>query len=227
MTTTTQVRRRYSRIARIYDIANLEWLLYAAARTRAVDMLQLQPGARVLDVACGTGANFALIQQRIGPTGELVGVDLTPQMLARARVRIRDRGWSNVRLYEADICASPPPELGEGFDAVLCTLGLSVIPDWEGAWGAMASLVRPGGRLAVMDAGSPEQGRSRAIPRPFARLLERLFAADCGRQPWRLLQRETGAAVTDTFTWGWVTAASGLAPSIVKSPAPRDTSRLT
>src|SRR4051812_7043877 len=53
-------------------VANLEWLLYAAARKRAIDMLQLQPGARIVDVACGTGANFALIEQRIGPAGELV-----------------------------------------------------------------------------------------------------------------------------------------------------------
>jgi ubiquinone/menaquinone biosynthesis C-methylase UbiE len=207
--TTTQVQRRYRRIARIYDVANLEWLLYAAARKRAIDMLQLQPGARVLDVACGTGANFALIEQRIGPTGELVGVDLTPQMLARARARVGDQAWKNVRLVEADICGSRDLNLGEPFDAAVCTLGLSVIPDWKTAWNAMVSLVRPGGRLAVMDAGTPEPGQREVIPRPFARVLERLFVADCSRRPWRSLLRDTDASVTETFTWGWVTAASG------------------
>jgi ubiquinone/menaquinone biosynthesis C-methylase UbiE len=207
--TTAELRRRYGRIARIYDVANLEWLLYAAARKRAIDMLQLQPGARIVDVACGTGANFALIEQRIGPAGELVGLDLTPQMLARARARVRDHAWSNVRLYEVDICAPRDVSLGEPFDAALCTLGLSVIPDWESAWNVMVSLVRPGGRLAVMDAGTPEPRHRGVIPRPFARALERLFVADCDRRPWRSLLRDTGTSVTETFTWGWVTAASG------------------
>jgi ubiquinone/menaquinone biosynthesis C-methylase UbiE len=90
--TTATVRRRYAWLASIYDWANLEGMLYADARTRAIEMLELRPGARVLDVACGTGANFALIEQRIGPSGELVGIDLTPQMLARARIRVLRNG---------------------------------------------------------------------------------------------------------------------------------------
>jgi ubiquinone/menaquinone biosynthesis C-methylase UbiE len=208
--TTTEVRRRYGRIARIYDVANLEWLLYAAARERAIDMLQLQPGSRVLDVACGTGANFALIEKRIGPSGELVGVDLTPAMLARAGARVRGHGWENVKLLEANICAPPDHRLRDPFDAILCTLALSVIPDWRHAWDAMLTLARPGGRVGVMDAGIPEPGGPTVIPRSVARPLERLFAADCRRRPWRLLQRDTGNPVTETFTWGWVTAAGGV-----------------
>jgi ubiquinone/menaquinone biosynthesis C-methylase UbiE len=208
--TTTDVQRRYSRIARIYDVANLEWLLYAAARRRTIDMLQLQPGSRVLDVACGTGANFALIEQRIGPSGELVGVDLTPQMLARARARVRDHGWENARLLEANICTLPEDVLGEPFDAVLCTLGLSVIPDWQRAWDAMVSLARLGGRVGVMDAGIPEPGARTIVPRPVAWPLERLFAADCTRRPWRALKDDTADPLIETFTWGWVTAAVGV-----------------
>jgi ubiquinone/menaquinone biosynthesis C-methylase UbiE len=209
--TTATVRRRYGRIASIYDWANLERLLYAAARTRAIDMLELRPGARVLDVACGTGANFALIEQRIGPSGELVGIDLTPQMLAQAQARVLRHGWANVRLREADVCALPDEDSGELFDAVVCTLGLSVIPQWQHAWDAMQAHVRPGGRLAVMDAGYPDRGRrgEAAIPRPFASLLSRLFVADCARRPWRSLERDTDEPVTESFTWGWVTAGGG------------------
>jgi hypothetical protein len=117
---TATVRRRYRCVASIYDWANLEGLLYADARARAIELLDLRPRARVLDVACGTGANFALIEQRIGPAGDLV-----------------------------------------------------------------------------------------VIPRPLAWALSRLFAADCSRRPWRLLQRETGDPTSERFTWGWVTAAAG------------------
>lgn len=209
--TRSAVRRRYARIASIYDRANLEGLLYADARTRAIELLELRPGARVLDVACGTGANFALIEQRIGPTGELVGIDLTPQMLARARARVLRHRWTNVLLHEGDVCALPAEELGEPFDAAVCALGLSVIPQWQRAWDAMLALVRPGGRLALMDAGYPDSGRrgELVIPRPFAWLLSRLFVADCARRPWRSLERDTDTPVAETFTWGWVTAAAG------------------
>src|SRR5215204_2605855 len=152
------IRRRYGRLASIYDWANLEGVLYADARARAIDRLDLRPGARVLDVACGTGVNFTLIEQRIGPSGELVGVDLTAGMLDRARARIARKGWHNVRLRQLDICDVKPGELGEPFDAAVCTLGFSVIPQWQRAWETMRASVRPGGRLAIMDAGYPADG---------------------------------------------------------------------
>lgn len=208
---TATVRRRYGWVASIYDWANLEGVLYADARVRAIELLDLRPGARVLDLACGTGANFALIEQRIGHTGELVGVDVTPQMLDKARARAARGGWSNVRLREGDVCELAAERLGGPFDAAVCTLGLSVIPQWQRAWEAMLSSVRPGGCLAIIDAGYPESGRrgDAVISRPLAWALSRLFAADCTRRPWRLLQSDTGDGTIERFTWGWVTAAGG------------------
>jgi ubiquinone/menaquinone biosynthesis C-methylase UbiE len=125
---TAAVRRRYGWVASIYDWANLERVLYADARVRAIELLDLRPGARVLDLACGTGANFALIEQRIGHTGELVGVDVAPQMLDKARARAARGDWSNVRLREGDVCQLAAECLGGPFDAAVCTLGLSVTP---------------------------------------------------------------------------------------------------
>jgi ubiquinone/menaquinone biosynthesis C-methylase UbiE len=209
---TAAVRRRYGWLAPIYDRANLEGLLYAEARARAIELLDLRPGARVLDVACGTGANFPLIAQRIGPSGDLVGVDVTPQMLDQARIRVARAGWSNVHLREGDVCDLAAARVDAPFDAAVCTLGLSVIPQWERAWEAMQALVRPDGRLAIMDAGYPEGDSRRGdtvIPRPLAWTLSRLFAADCARRPWRLLQRDTDDTTTQRYTRGWVTAAAG------------------
>lgn len=208
---TASVRRRYSRIASIYDRTNLEGLLYVNARERVVELLELQPVAIVLDVACGTGANFPAIQRRIGSTGRLVGLDLTPAMLARARARTNQHRWANVDLLEADV-TDLIAQVPEGpFDAVLCTLGLSVIPHWQEAWEAMKSAVRPAGRLAIMDAGVPEAGPMAVAGRVLEWPLSRLFAADCGRRPWRLLERDTIDVSTERFTWGWVTAAAGTA----------------
>ena len=206
------VRRRYGWVASIYDWANLEGVLYADARARAVELLGLRPGARVLDVACGTGANFELIRRRIGPSGELIGLDATPQMLDQARARIARAGWSNVNVLEADVCEMRAEQLGEPFDAALCTLGLSVIPRWQRAWQTMLDCVRDGGRVAVMDAGRPPAGapsRNTIVPRPLAWALERFFAADCARRPWQLLERDTHNPTSRPYTWGWVTAAAG------------------
>jgi demethylmenaquinone methyltransferase/2-methoxy-6-polyprenyl-1,4-benzoquinol methylase len=72
-------------------------------RRQAVDLLQLRPGDVVFDVACGTGLSFPLIEEGIGPEGTLVGVDLSPEMLAKARERVAEAGWQNVRLIETAI----------------------------------------------------------------------------------------------------------------------------
>lgn len=215
------VGARYQRLGPIYDWANLEGPLYAKARSRTIDLLRLQPGAKVLDVASGTGASFPLVERRIGPSGLLAGIDFTPRMLERADRRTERHRWQNVRLYQADVSHLTAEELesvailarGEQFDAALCVLGLSVIPEWEQAWQTMLALVRPGGRIAVTDAGYPvEAGTSgeAVAARPLARLLSWVFAPDgCQREPWKLVTRDTDEFTLERFTSGYVTVAAG------------------
>jgi hypothetical protein len=86
-----------------------------------------------------------------------------------------------------------------------------VIAQWQQAWETMEASIRPGGRLAIMDAGYPEghAPRDSPIQRPLAWALSRLFAADCDRRPWRLVGRDTRDPTSARFTGGWVTAAAG------------------
>jgi predicted TPR repeat methyltransferase len=70
-------------------------------RRRAVNNLGLEPGQVVLDVGCGTGLMFEAIEERIGPTGSLIGIELSPEMLAVAAERVAAHRWENVSLLEA------------------------------------------------------------------------------------------------------------------------------
>src|ERR1700727_2697156 len=92
----------YRKKAKHYDITSR---LYPAPgypqrtqRLRAVQALGLRTGDTVIDIACGTGLNFPLLQKAVGPGGRIVGVDLTDAMLARAQDRIKARGRRHVRL---------------------------------------------------------------------------------------------------------------------------------
>src|SRR6201989_1322597 len=92
----------YRKKAKHYDITSR---LYPAPgypqraqRRQAVQALDLRPGDSVIDIACGTGLNFPLIEEAIGPDGRIIGVDLTDAMLARAQDRIATNAWSNIRL---------------------------------------------------------------------------------------------------------------------------------
>ncbi|MFQ5568599.1 MAG: class I SAM-dependent methyltransferase [Rhodothermales bacterium] len=129
---------------------------YRRSRAEAVAALQATPGSLILDVACGTGQNFALLQQYIGD-GLIVGVDHSSGMLERARRRIQQAGWINVHLVQANIHAFSAHQLGETcgrstVDFVICTLGMTVIADWERAFERCYELLRPGGRIVLFDA---------------------------------------------------------------------------
>ncbi len=99
----------YRKKAKHYDITSR---LYPAPgypqraqRLGAVQALGLRAGDSVVDMACGTGLNFQLIEEAIGPGGRIVGVDLTDAMLARAQDRIATNGWSNISLVQSDAVA--------------------------------------------------------------------------------------------------------------------------
>jgi ubiquinone/menaquinone biosynthesis C-methylase UbiE len=86
---------QYRRRAWVYD---LELALFEPVRRRAVAWLAPRPGDTVLDVGCGTGLSFALLQDAVGSGGRIVGIEQSPQMLDKARQRVQRHGWRNVTL---------------------------------------------------------------------------------------------------------------------------------
>jgi ubiquinone/menaquinone biosynthesis C-methylase UbiE len=86
---------QYRRRASVYD---LELALFEPVRRRAVDWLAPQPGDTVLDVGCGTGLSFELLLAAVGPSGHIVGIEQSPQMIDKARERVQRHGWRNVTL---------------------------------------------------------------------------------------------------------------------------------
>jgi len=92
---------KYRRAAATYDKGEVPAI--ERARRRAIRLLDLQPGDIVLDVGCGTGLSFPLIEERIGAQGHLIGVDQSPEMLAIARRRVETHKWRNVTLIESPV----------------------------------------------------------------------------------------------------------------------------
>ena len=144
------VGARYDRLAPIYGV--FEWfyaLPLVRVRGKSIDALELNPGDAVLELGCGSGRNFALIEERIGPRGTLLGVDMSPGMLARAEKLARRRGWTNVYLTCGDAAASAPSKPVQG---ILFCFSYSTMRDrltiLESAW----HLVDVGGRVVITDA---------------------------------------------------------------------------
>lgn len=165
-----EFRERYGRLARFYDPAmwlyRLAGMRIDAYRRAAVERLRLEPGATVVDLACGTGLNFPHLETAVGPTGRIIGVDLTPAMLAQADKRARHCGWNNIELINADISQYRFPAEA---DAVLATLALGVVPDYDAILARAAGSLRKGARIADFELKWPERW-----PRWLARLAARL-----------------------------------------------------
>jgi ubiquinone/menaquinone biosynthesis C-methylase UbiE len=171
--------KHYDVVSRLYPVPGYP---QRAQRRLAVQALGLRPGDTVVDVACGTGLNFSLIEQAIGPDGRIVGVDLTDAMLAQAQQRIESNGWSNISLVQADAAEFPfPPEV----DAILSTYALSHVPECGDVIDHGAAALSSGGRWVVLDLKVPDN-----VPRWLAQLgiaLGRPFGSIdewIGRCPW-------------------------------------------
>lgn len=145
----TRIREIYSsKVARRYDFSMPPFFL--RWKRLAIEGAELEPGATVLVFCCGTGLDFSFIVDSIGPQGEVVGVDFSPVMLGAAAARVEEHQWSQVRLVEADVTTFEDSGTGL-FDAGVCTLGMSVIPDYEAAYDRLLAHVKPGGTIVVGD----------------------------------------------------------------------------
>ena len=180
----------YRKKAKHYDITSRLYPVpgypQRAQRLRAVHALGLRPGDTVVDMACGTGLNFPLLEKVVGPGGRIVGVDLTDAMLARAQDRIAKNGWSNISLVQADAAEFDFPTQ---VDAILSTYALSQVPECGEVIAHGAAALSGGGRWVVLDLKVPDHTPGRlaqlgtAMVRPFASIDEWVM-----RRPWEMIR---------------------------------------
>jgi SAM-dependent methyltransferase len=110
---------------------------------------QVQPGARVVDVGSGAGIDSLIAAKMVGPTGQVIGVDMTPAMLDKARRAADEAGLTNVEFRQGYAEALPVPD---GWADVIISNGvLNLMPDKAAALGEMARVLKPTGHLQIGD----------------------------------------------------------------------------
>jgi demethylmenaquinone methyltransferase/2-methoxy-6-polyprenyl-1,4-benzoquinol methylase len=173
------VRAMFGGIARRYDLLNsvLSMGEDRRWRRRAAQLTRLTRGGRALDVCTGTGALARLLWRRVGPSGSVLGVDITEEMLSLAA-----RAVPEVEFRFGDALQLPAPD--RAFDAVTMAFGLRNIADHQGALREVWRVLRPGGRVVILEFSTP-----RAFMRPLYGQYSRLVIPGMAR----LLLGRTGA----------------------------------
>jgi len=119
-------------------------------KRKAFEDSSLKKGDRVLVFCCGTGLDFPYILDKIGREGEIIGIDFSNEMLNSARKKILMNKWENIELIEADITRLTA-QFDEQFDAGVCTLGMSIIPDFRSAYNNLLVNVKKEGEILIGD----------------------------------------------------------------------------
>jgi len=148
----TKVAAAFGQVAASFDQGATGRFTYYGRRL--VTATNLAPGARVLDIAAGRGAVLFPAAQQVGPTGSVLGVDLSAPMVEATATEIQRRDVSNARIEVMDAEQLKAPS--GGYDAVLCGFGLMFFPHLELALAEFRRVLRPGGVLAVSTWGAPD-----------------------------------------------------------------------
>lgn len=152
---------RYQR--HIYDLTRKYYLF---GRDRTINHLNMPFGGSLLEVGCGTGRNMLYARRRF-PSAKLYGLDISQEMLTTARGTFRSHSpMPDLRV--ADATAYAPADFGvDGFDRIMISYALSMIPDWQGAIDASLRALNPGGELHIVDFS-----QQKGLPRWFRSVLQ-------------------------------------------------------
>jgi ubiquinone/menaquinone biosynthesis C-methylase UbiE len=163
--------------------------LYFSSRKRAIELLDLKDNQTVIDIACGTGANFKHILAN-NKKVTIYGTDFSNGMLQKAQNTISKNSWENIFLFQADArqltCTSIEQYTNKkiSFDSVICVLGLSVIPDWEIVLENLMGLLNENGKIVIVDVYAEKRDFN-------TWLVEKIAKADLNRKIWQTLATKT------------------------------------
>ena len=150
----------FDRAADTYDAVGVPW--FQPIAVRLVDELAVQPGERGLDIGCGRGAALFPLADAVGPTGSVVGIDLSPRMVELTAADVADRPHVQVLVGNAVAPDLPPAS----FDVIASSLVLFFLPDPAGAMTRWTDLLVPGGRLGISTFG-PQDANWQRIDATF------------------------------------------------------------
>jgi ubiquinone/menaquinone biosynthesis C-methylase UbiE len=209
--TKEQIVDLYRKRAKYYDFtANLYYLIgfsEQAYRRKSVKALNLSPGDVVVEIGCGTGLNFLLLENIVGPKGKIIGVDLTDEMLKQAQRRVEKNSWSNVELVKSDAASYQFPS---EIDGVISTFALTLSPEFDKVIKNGCKALRIGKRWVVLDLKMPSNWLRHFAPllifltRPFGVTKDLVI-----RHPWESINKYLENIYLEEFYMGFVYIAIG------------------
>jgi len=177
-------------------------------RQKAVTLLHLKEGDRVLDLGCGLGGSFQCLVPAVGASGEVVGVEISPEMTVNARRRIERNKWRNVQVIEAD---ARTVHLTGMFDGALMFAAADVYGSQE-ALDNILPYLRDSARVVAFGA-KVSSNRWGWILNPFLRVAFSKFSfpttPSVDYEPWRMLAQRVEKLNVEEYFFGWMFLASG------------------
>ena len=140
---------------------------YGAATEKMLDMASVTTGCHIIDIAAGPGYQTIQAAKKVGPSGTVLGVDLSAEMLAIARRNIDAQRLTNVAFKQADAATLEGVRLG--FDGAICRLSLMIFSDPLAALKSAHTVLKPGGKLSVMVFSSPARNTFLSQPERIIR----------------------------------------------------------
>ena len=197
--------RVLSRVTRPFP--DFDFSFIKPVRQRAVELLNLKTGDRVLDVGCGPGGSFPFLVPAVGTSGKVVGVEISPEVSCNARKRIAKNKWENVEVIEA---AAQEVHLTGTFDGLLMFAAADVYASEEALENILPH-VKSNARVAAFGAKFSSNYLASKF-NPFLQLLFRLVSSTTPRpdyEPWRLLAKYVEGLEVKEYFFGLMFLASG------------------
>jgi len=136
------------KMANKYDLSMGHF--FARFKKKAFDSSSIKSGDIVLVFCCGTGLDFPHIIKKIGKTGKIIGVDFSSEMLKKAQEKIKKNRWKNIELINYDVTKFEN-KLDAKANVGVCTLGMSIIPNYKMAYYSLISNIKKNGEIIIGD----------------------------------------------------------------------------